>query len=247
MVKVLFAGPSLAGANPQLGDIELRPPAAHGDLTRAVLEGATAIGLVDGLFEAVAAVWHKEILFALSHGVRVLGAASMGALRAAECAALGMEAVGPIAESYLDGNRDDDADVGLVHAPAELGYMPLTEPMVDVEATLARLTTLGLLAPAESAAILAHARAIFFGDRTIDLIVPPSLAARRDAILMAYQTHRVAQKQADALALIERLRALSDRRDFQPGFALAESPMWRCRLAALAAEVTSRPHNEACV
>ena len=56
------------------------------------------------------------------------------------------------------------------------------------------------------------------------------------AILSAYETHRVAQKQADALALIERLRALPDRRDFRPDFALAESPMWRRRLAALAAE-----------
>ena len=236
MVKLLFAGPSLAGAHPDLGDIELRPPAAHGDLTRAVLEGATAIGLVDGLFEAVAAVWHKEILFALSRGVRVLGAASMGALRAAECAALGMEALGPIAQSYLDGSREDDADVGLVHAPAEFGYMPLTEPMVDVEATLLRLQALGLVTPGEAAAILAHARAIFFGDRTVDLLVPPSLADRRAAILDAYETHRVAQKQADALALIERLKALPDRRDFRPGFTLAESPMWRRRLAVLAAE-----------
>jgi len=237
MVKVLFAGPSLAGAEPRLGDIELRPPAAHGDVTRAVLQGTTAIGLVDGLFEAVAAVWHKEILFALSCGVRVLGAASMGALRAAECAAFGMAAVGPIAQSYLDGSRDDDADVGLVHAPAELGYMPLTEPMVDVEATLARLQALDLLAPTEAAAILAQARAIFFGNRSLDLIVPPSLATRRDAILRAYETHRVAQKQADALELIERLRALPDRREFRPAFVLAESPMWRRRLAALAAEV----------
>ncbi len=237
MVKVLFAGPSLAGANPQLGEIDLRPPAAHGDLTRAVIEGATAIGLVDGLFEAVAAVWHKEILFALSRGVRVLGAASMGALRAAECAALGMEAVGPIARSYVEGSRDDDADVGLVHAPAEFGYMPLTEPMVDVEATIARLLTLGLVTTEEAASVLSYARTIFFGDRTVDLIVPGTLARRREAILRAYETHRVAQKQADALALIERLRVLPDRRDFQPGFALAESPMWRRRLAALAAEI----------
>lgn len=226
----------LAGATPVLGDIVLRPPAAHGDLTRAVLEGATAIGLVDGLFEAVAAVWHKEILFALSRGVRVLGGASMGALRAAECAALGMEAVGPIALSYLDGSRDDDADVGLVHAPAEFGYLPLTEPMVDIEATLTRLLTLGLATPDEQRRILAHARAIFFAERTVDLIVPPSLAARRDAILAAYDDHRVAQKQADALALIERLQALPDRRDFRADFALAESPMWRRRLAALTAE-----------
>lgn len=234
-MKLLFAGPSLSGAEPDLGDVVLRPPAAHGDLAAAVLQGATVIGLADGLFDAVAAVWHKEILFALSRGVRVLGAASMGALRAAECAAYGMEPVGRIALSYLDGSRDDDADVGLVHAPVELGYLPLTEPIVDIEATLERLAELGLLAFAERTRILAQARAIFFAERTIDDLVPPSLAHRRDALLTAYRTHRVAQKQVDALDLLARLRTLPDRRTHQPQFDLRDSPMWRLRLASLSA------------
>lgn len=234
MVKLLFAGPSLSGAEPDLGDVQLRPPAAHGDLAAAVLQGATVIGLVDGLFDAVAAVWHKEILYALSQGVRVLGASSMGALRVAECAAFGMEPVGRIALSYCDGSRDDDADVGLVHGPAELGYMPLTEPMVDVEATLERLAGLGLLQPGEQSRILAHARSIFFGERSIDLLIPPTLATRRDTLLAAYAEHRVTQKQADALELVARLRVLPDRRTFVPDFVLSESPMWRRRLTEIA-------------
>jgi hypothetical protein len=239
MVKLLFAGPSLSGAEPELDGVVLRPPAAHGDLVAAVLQGATAIGLVDGLFDAVAAVWHKEILFALSRGVHVLGAASMGALRAAECAPFGMEPVGRIAQSYLDGSRDDDADVGLVHAPAELGYMPLSEPIVDIEATLDRLAGLGLLAPGERGRILNRAHAVFFGDRTLDQLVPPALAHRANAILAAYTAHHVSQKQQDALELVARLRALPDQRDFAPRFTLAESPMWRRRLAAITAELTA--------
>lgn len=235
-MKVLFAGPSLSGADPDLGDIILCPPAAHGDIARAALNGADAIGLVDGLFDAVAAVWHKEILFALSRGVRVLGAASMGALRAAECAPFGMQPVGRIAWGYLDGSRDDDADVGLVHAPAELGYLPLSEPIVDIEATLDRLVDLDLITTSDRVHLLAHARTIFFAERTLDNLVPPVLEHRRDAILAAYQTHHVAQKQQDALDLVARLRSLPDRRDFQPRFTLAESPMWRRRLAALADE-----------
>ena len=47
-------------------------------MAKAVIEGATVIGLIDGFFENVASVWHKEILFALSEGVQVFGAASMG-------------------------------------------------------------------------------------------------------------------------------------------------------------------------
>jgi hypothetical protein len=227
-MKVLFAGPSLSGADPDLTGIDLRPPAAHGDLALAVLQGATAIGLVDGLFDAVAAVWHKEILFALSRGVRVLGASSMGALRVAECAAFGMLPVGETALSYLDGRRDDDADVALAHGPAELGYVPLTEPIVDVEATLANLAGLGLLQPSEHRAILARARSIFFTERTVAAMLPPGLAA-------LYETYRVHLKQRDALLLVDRLRQLPDGLDTPPSWTMNQSPMWLRRLAALSA------------
>jgi hypothetical protein len=233
-MKVLFAGPSLHGAEPDLTGINLRTPAAHGDLARAVLDGATAIGLVDGLFDAVAAVWHKEILFALSRGVTVLGASSMGALRVAECAAFGMVPVGAIALSYLDGSRDDDADVALAHGPAELGHPPLTEPMVDVEATLARLAELGLIEPSVQRAILAHARSIFFAERTVATMLPPGLAD-------LYEAHRVRLKQADALALVDVLRALPDGLVDPPAWSLNEPPMWRRRLAVLSEQFSVTP------
>ena len=42
--------------------------------------GYRRIGIIDGHFGNVPSVWHKEILFALSKGVEVSGAASMGAL-----------------------------------------------------------------------------------------------------------------------------------------------------------------------
>jgi hypothetical protein len=64
------------------------PPAAEGNVYRAGIERPDAIAIIDGFFDRVPAVWHKEILWALSQGIRVLGAASMGALRAAELATL---------------------------------------------------------------------------------------------------------------------------------------------------------------
>ena len=45
---------------------------------------AEAIGIIDGYFERVPSVWHKEILWAMAEGIHVFGSASMGALRAAE-------------------------------------------------------------------------------------------------------------------------------------------------------------------
>ena len=202
-MKILFAGPSLYGFDPDLSGIALRPPAVHGDLARAVLQGATAIGLVDGNFEAIAAVWHKEIVFALASGVTVLGSSSMGALRAAECAPLGMIPVGPIAEAYTSGANDDDAAVALTHAPAEFGYQPFTEAMVDVGPTLDRLVALGLLTSAQRADLWESANRIHFKDRTDEAMFAGWSDPR---MLQAYRDNRVNQKGEDAMLLVARLR-----------------------------------------
>jgi len=41
------------------------------------------IGVIDGYLRW-ATVWHKEILWAMAEGIHVFGAASIGALRAAD-------------------------------------------------------------------------------------------------------------------------------------------------------------------
>ncbi|MGZ5959233.1 MAG: TfuA-like protein, partial [Myxococcaceae bacterium] len=92
---IAFLGPSLPAAEARgLGELELRPPARRGDIWRALVRAPRAIALVDGVFEASPSVWHHELRAALDAGVRVFGAASMGALRAAELAAEGMRGVG---------------------------------------------------------------------------------------------------------------------------------------------------------
>ena len=60
-----------------------------------------AIGVIDGYFDGVPSVWHKEILWALSQGIRVFGGASMGALRAAELDGFGMTGVSDASTSGI--------------------------------------------------------------------------------------------------------------------------------------------------
>src|SRR5579859_4749374 len=112
METVIFLGPTLEvnEARKVLGG-EYLPPAAQGDLYRVARERPFSIGLVDGYFEHVPAVWHKEILWALSQGIHVFGAASMGALRAAELHPFGMQGVGRIFEAFRDGMLEDDDEV----------------------------------------------------------------------------------------------------------------------------------------
>ena len=48
---------------------ERMPPVAQGDIYRAVRRRPRAIGIIDGYFEGVPAVWHKEILWAMAQGI----------------------------------------------------------------------------------------------------------------------------------------------------------------------------------
>lgn len=244
-MRVLFAGPSLFGTRPDLGGIEVRPPAAQGDVTLAVIEGATSIGLIDGLFGTTAAVWHKELLFALASGVRVLGAASMGALRAAECAPFGMQPIGEIAERYARGELDDDAAVAQLHAPVELGSMPLTEALVDVEATILGLRQGKLVTIDEAAGLIASAAGLFFGDRTIEAIVKSATGIdehRRVELGRIYRDHRVFAKRRDALLLVDILKNLPNKRVAAVGeWSFARTPEWRRTLGRLTASPHSSP------
>ena len=82
---VVFLGPSLSRARAEeILQAEWRPPARRGDVYRAAQDGARIIVLIDGVFFQDSSVAHKEVIYALDAGARVLGASSMGALRASE-------------------------------------------------------------------------------------------------------------------------------------------------------------------
>ena len=237
-MRVVFAGPSLHGVPVAWGDVVCRGPAEAGAVEQALADGASVIGLVDGHYGEVGAVWHKEILYALAAGATIFGAASMGALRAAECEPFGMVPIGSIARRYCRGALFDDADVAITNGPAELGYPPLTEALVDVVATTARLAARHLVTPAEAAAIEAAARALFFADRTVDALFA-SLGAPH--LKPLYRAHRVSQKTRDALALVAAVRA--HRRSAPhaaPAWRLAASPFWTKRDRRRSSSVTPR-------
>jgi hypothetical protein len=211
-MKVLFVGPSLgsdlAAARAMSPCIDFRPPAAAGDILKAVRNGATAIGLVDGYFGDLPSVWHKEILYALEHDVAVAGGASMGALRAAECAPFGMVGLGSIFEDYEYGRLLDDEAVALVHAPQELGWLPLSVPWVDFEPTIDALHAKGEISPGERKKLLLAGRFLHFSERTYAKVADEChfRKPRRDHILAAIRSSRVERKRNDARLVLEWLR-----------------------------------------
>jgi hypothetical protein len=214
-MRVVFAGPTIFGADLPADDgYELCPPAMQGDFVRAIERGANVIGLIDGVYEYVPAIWHKEILYGLSLGVRIFGAASMGALRAAECAAFGMTGIGAIFEAYVSGELEDDADVAQSHAPAEMRFLPTSEPLVNVRATIGKCAALSLITDGEQQALLTTAETIFFKDRTYRHLVRDSIkdTARASVVLGALKDNATNVKLADAKLLINAVVETSDMR-----------------------------------
>jgi hypothetical protein len=162
----VFLGPTLPveEAARELRAVYL-PPVAQGDVIRLCARAPKAIGIVDGLFECVPSVWHKEILFAISQGIPVFGASSMGALRAAELHPFGMRGVGAIFEAYRDGRLEDDDEVAVIHGPAELGYPSLSEAMVNIRRTLADAVADGVLPAGTAARLEAIAKELPYRER----------------------------------------------------------------------------------
>ena len=172
MTAVLFVGPSLARDDlADLKDFEILPPVAQGDMYAAAKSVPKAIGIIDGYFHGVPAVWHKEILWAMDQGIHVFGSASMGALRAAELHTFGMLGVGLIFEHYRDGLLTDDDEVAVLHGPKEAGFVTVTEPMVNVRATITAAVETELLSRDQGDRILELAKAQYYQERTWDTVL----------------------------------------------------------------------------
>jgi hypothetical protein len=201
---VAFAGPSLtAGDRSAFPDIDWRPPAQAGDLLRLSNADVSTVCLIDGYFDHRPAVRHKEILLLLSEGVRVFGASSIGALRAAEMQAFGMVGVGGIFSAYRRGTIEGDDEVALIHAGADRGWRSLSIPMVDVRATLCRARRQGILSRDEARTLLNAAASIHYVDRAWKQVCAAAWGGAGSRGFERWlETGAVSQKHDDALACI---------------------------------------------
>ena len=208
---IVFLGPSLEReAAAAILQAEYRPPAKRGDLLRAVEDGATVIGLIDGGFHQESAVAHREILAAVKKGVRVVGASSMGALRAAEMDTLGMTGIGEVYRMYKSGELVSDDEVALVFDP-ETG-LSLSEPLINIRFTLKEAEREGVIAAQDHAVLLAAAQSIFYPQRTYGRIMSAAGAAidqeTRERFLGWVNQHACDQKREDAIAALRYIRGI---------------------------------------
>jgi hypothetical protein len=182
---------------------------------RAAQRRPRAIGIIDGFFERAPSVWHKEILWAMAHGVHVFGSASMGALRAAELAPFGMEGVGRIFEAYRDGELQDDDEVAVAHGAAESGYAAASEAMVNIRATLVAARAAGVIGEAARGALERIAKETFYPARAYPLILARACRegvapAECERLRRWLPGGRIDQKREDALAMLRVMRRRLD-------------------------------------
>ncbi|HNX39019.1 MAG TPA: TfuA-related McrA-glycine thioamidation protein [Methanothrix sp.] len=210
---VVFLGPSLSPDKArEILEADFRPPAKRGDLYRAAHEGARIICLIDGVFFQDCSVAHKEVLYALEAGARVLGACSMGALRASELDVYGMEGMGVIYEAYRSGRLVSDDEVALTFDP--FTFSPTSEPLVNIRFNLDLAWQKGVIDAAVKERLFHCASALYFPERSYERMLSSAagLVAEKDleAARAFLEREKRDFKREDAVSALKRARQIAE-------------------------------------
>ena len=201
----VFLGPSLKKTHAEtILKANYYPPIRMGDIYRLLSTNVQVIIIIDGFFHAHIPVWQREILAALKKQIAVVGAASMGALRAAELAPYGMTGIGKIYHWYQQEHIEGDDEVALLHLDTKHDYYPISEPLVNLRYTLDNACLADIITASQSAAIQRELKQMYYGDRTYASIctgytwqcLPPDTQKELQRFI---DTHTNNIKQLDAL------------------------------------------------
>jgi hypothetical protein len=198
---VVYLGPTLGReAAERVLTAEYLPPICRGDLAR-VPEEVRFVGIVDGEFYQRLAVSPKELLPLLKRGVKVFGASSMGALRAAETYTLGTIGIGKIFAKFRDGILDGDDEVALVYEPET--YRKLSEPLVNLRCALDMAVGAKIIDEEERDRLVLQMKSYYFPDRShkaLQRLCPALASYFRDSVLPDV-------KRDDALELLNAMKS----------------------------------------
>ncbi len=207
---VIYLGPSLdIKEAASILEADYRPPVKRGDLLQ-LPEGVEVVGIVDGLLLTDAAVGHREILSLLERGVRVFGGGSMGALRAAELADMGMIGVGRIFEEYNSGRVEGDDEVVIFFDP--FTQMALSEPLINLRLNLRNACDEGIITSADADVLLRELKKEFYPRRSYEKLfyIAKYILLNKDA--QALEDHlrkrAIDFKRNDAILLLNAVKAV---------------------------------------
>lgn len=161
---IVFLGPSLArDAARTILEADFRPPLRTGDLD--YFSASDTILIVDGEFGSTTALSPAEVQRAADRGVTFLGAASTGAMLAAQLPDL-ISGLGWVYGAFLDGRIRSSDDIAILYRPDTLA--PLTFPAVTVLRWLETLLENDLIDENCAERIAGAVRAIPLSNRHLD-------------------------------------------------------------------------------
>jgi hypothetical protein len=180
---IAFVGPSISRdeAGHLCPGLDLRPPARRDDLYREREKGAWGFLLIDGVFMQDDAVSPREVVDVLEDGALFIGAASMGALRAADCWPAGARGVGLIYRLYRLGVLESDEDVA-VAVSADGSDTAVSVPLVNVRYAVSRAVRRRLIDRATARRIVSAAAAIYYPERSWREVLRPVDPLRPDVV-----------------------------------------------------------------
>lgn len=146
-------------------DVEViyKRPIKRGDLGQALKENPDIIGIIDGVFHQNSSVGHKEILAVLDKGITVVGASSMGALRASEMDSLGMIGIGYVYEQYATGKVASDDDVAVMLDSETLEA--LSEPLINMDYVFTNAVEENIITQNQKDELISIAKSTFYPKR----------------------------------------------------------------------------------
>jgi TfuA protein len=206
---VIFVGPSRPRGLADDSMLEIRPPAARGDVVAAASAGAPVIGVIDGVFHHSLAITPREVRQAAALGARLFGGASMGALRAVECPDA-MIGVGEIYAAFARGELSDDDEVAVSFDPDDDRLV--AHPLLQIRAVVTELARERPAARPALAGYLDRVRALPFFERTRPRLRDLARALEEDgipweAVAGWLDDDRTDVKRRDAALVVARVRA----------------------------------------
>ena len=196
----VFLGPTIPPPiRPSIEGVVYFEPARRGDIRRAMEEGATHIGLIDGEFRQNLSVSPTEIRAAAEAGVLIFGSSSMGAIRAVECPRH-MTGIGTVFEWFRDGVIDGDDEVAGTYDP--LTFETSAIPLVNVRFALAEFEMQGKISATQITQIVEAIAKTTYDQRT-EYTVRQAMASIPDKL-----RNEIIQSALDGTGNIKRSDAL---------------------------------------
>lgn len=209
--SIAFIGSSCSHVEAsRLTDAELRPAAARGDITKAVRDGADQIVLIDGRMVDGYPPSPREVYDALSLGVTIYGAASIGALRAVELPFKGMQGVGWVYQQYASRKITSDDELA-VHYDPKTGKN-LTIALVRVRYAAYCLLKTGEISQKQCSALICDLANRSYSNRTRKEIFEAATRAgisKKHSTLLLDQNYDI--KKIDALKCLDLSRKNSQK------------------------------------